>query len=896
MLKLTFRNLWARKARLVTSSFAVILGVAFLVGTLVLTATLGKVFDDLFADAYRGTDAVVRVKSSFKSDGPFSTRDRVPASLVAKVAAVPGVATAEGGVDGQAQLIKPNGKVLQVNAPTFGYNWRASPKLNPFRLTGGRVAKADDEIVVDAGMFKRAKLKLGDRVKVVTQRPTESFTVVGRASFGSSDGQAGATSIFFTTPTAQRLLGEPGYYSQIGVVAAPGIAQEAIANRITKALHDGRLETVTGKALTNELQKILKNALKFFNYILVGFAAVALIAGTFVIYNSFSILVAQRTREMALLRAVGALGSQVRASLLLESAVIGLLASVIGAGLGVLLAIGLKALFGVLGFDLPSAGVTVRPSAVVVGVIVGFGVTVISAVAPAIRASRIAPLAALRDVAIDRSGTSRSRFFAGMLSLGVVAACIAGGVIKGKGTGAALIGIGFLAGIVAAAVLGPLAAKVLGGPMGGRVVGALVVGIGGLAGLGALGSFVAGITKNPVAAIIGAALLGVLARGLIKAGMAAFSIVGGLARQNAVRNPKRTAGTAMALTVGVGVVTMILTLSSSLTGTFTGAINKQVKAEYLISSGRNRGFSPTVIEEIRKLPGVAGVSPWSQSQARIAGAGGDKSPVAIDPATLPSVVDLGPTDGRIADLSEPDTIAIARKSANQNHWKVGSILAAELPKGKTKLRVVAIYKNTDGLNSAYYLVSEGFAKKWFTSSLVTFGYVKLAPGADRKTVEAGANKALIAYPNAELKTKKQYIKEVLGNIAQLLALIGVMLFLSILISVLGIANTLALSIFERKREIGLLRAIGTTRDQTKGIVRWESMIVSLLGTLAGLILGLVFGIAFVKAIGKSAGIKLTLPVQAIGVIGLAVVVGLVASLLPARRAARTNVLEALTAQ
>ena len=239
MLKLTFRNLWARKARLLTSSFAVILGVAFLVGTLVLTATLGQVFDDLFADAYRGTDAVVRATSSFKQEGPIdSGRSRLPEELVARVAAVPGVTTAEGAVTGYAQLVKPNGKVYQTNAPNFGYNWRTSSKLNPFRVTGGRLPSADSEIVVDAGMFKRAKLKLGDRVNVLSTRPTEAFTVVGEASFGKSNSQAGATAIFFTTRAAQRLLGEPGKFDSIAAVAGTGITQETIATKIEAAIRD----------------------------------------------------------------------------------------------------------------------------------------------------------------------------------------------------------------------------------------------------------------------------------------------------------------------------------------------------------------------------------------------------------------------------------------------------------------------------------------------------------------------------------------------------------------------------------------------------------------------------------------------------------------------------------
>ncbi|MDQ1508633.1 MAG: putative transport system permease protein [Actinomycetota bacterium] len=859
MFKVTWKGLIAHKLRFVLTGIAVILGVAFISGTFVFTATIQQTFDDLIANIYKGTDAQVRGPEAFKNNqgGPGATpRPPIPASVEKIVDTAPGVEAAQGNVQIEyAQLVDHKGKAIGnpgQGAPALGFGWNPVKQLNQFNLVpGGHPPRNADEIVIDKGSADKGHLHVGETVKVLTGLPPKDYKIVGIARFGTADNLAGASVVLFTLPEAQRIAGLPGQFDYIGIVGRAGLSQEEVAADVRTTLRQhglGTLEVVTGKKLIDENQSQIGKALGFLNTGLLIFAFVALIVGAFIIYNTFSIVVAQRTREMALLRAIGASTRQVLGSIIGESLVIGVIASAIGVLGGIALAIGLRWVMSLLGIDLPGSGAVVPAKAVIWGMLVGTIVTLLSSIVPARNAARVPPVAALRDVAIEqpiRKGV-RLGIGGGLGVLGVIA--LLSGLFAGAGIWFVILGAVLI--FVGVFVLGPLYAR-----------------------------FVSSVLGVPIARLKG--------------------ITGTLARENAGRNPKRTSVTAAALMIGVALVGFITVFATSAKKSFLSTIDAQISSDYVINSGGSfggTGLSPRLDREIAKLPAIDASTP-----VRVGPADVNKSVdliAAVDPVPAQKLFALKSVGGKLSDLT-PDGIAISKTSADKHHWKIGSTIPVKFAKtGNTRLRVEMIYDEKQlALPGGGNLISLQGYEKHFSQQLDALIFAKLKPGVSPEEGRKAIEPLLKGYPTAKLQDNAQYKADQVKNLNQLLGLIYGLLIFAVIIAFIGIANTLALSIHERTREIGLLRAVGESRRQVRSMIRWESVIISLLGTLLGLAIGLFFGWAVVVALHDQGITKFDPAVTTqILIVVIAGFSGIIAAILPARRAAKLDVLQSISSE
>jgi putative ABC transport system permease protein len=847
MFRTTLKELSARKLRLLTTSIAVLLGVAFMAGTLVLTDTIGKTFDDLFADVNSGTDAFVRGEAAFEAEEMGGQRARLDASLADTIAAVDGVAVAEPSIQAYAQIVDKDGEPMgdpEMGAPTFGANWLADDDLNPFELASGRAPEAADEVVIDRGSAKAAGYAVGDRASVVTQTGEQPVTIVGVATFGGADSPGGASFALFTLDAAQTYLTAPGKVDAIKVVAEEGVSDTQVVERIAQVAPD-RVEVLTGAEITAEDQQDVEEGLSFFNTFLLTFALIALFVGSFIIYNSFSILVAQRGKDMALLRAIGASRRQVLGSVLLEAVVVGLIASVAGLVAGIGVASGLKAMLDAMGIDIPAGSIVVTTSTVVVSMLAGLGVSVASAILPARRASRVAPVAAMRDVAVDSSGSSRRRAVIGTAVTGLGAASIAQGLFAGGDSAILAVGIGVALVFLGVAVLGPILAR-------------------------------------PISRVLGSPLPHVK-------GMS-----GTLARENAMRNPKRTSATAAALMIGVALVGFITILASSTKASIAESLDTSFQGDLVIDSGTyaGGGLDPQLAADIADLPEVGAVSGLRNAPAEVDGS--STMIVGVDAATIGDIFDLGVTEGALTDLGASE-IAIQSDTAADHGWSVGDTVPVRFAEtGVQQLTVAALYDDGDLAGS--YLAGNSLLEANVADQFDSMVFVRFADGVDEEAATAAVTATAAQNPLAEVQDREAFQASMAEQIDMLLNLIYALLALAVIIALLGIANTLALSIFERTRELGLLRAVGMTRAQVRSTVRWESVIIALLGTTLGLAIGTSFGWVMVKALEGEGLNTFTIPVgQLAVVVVVAAVAGVAAAVLPARRAAKLDVLQAISA-
>jgi putative ABC transport system permease protein len=845
MFRTTVKTLVARKLRLFTTSFAVLLGVAFMAGTLVLTDTIGKTFDKLFADANAGTDAYVRAEVAFDSEWFGDQRPRLDASLVDTINAVPGVAVAEGHIEAYAQLVDKAGKPIgnpNMGAPVVGSEWLSSGDLNPFDLSSGRPPKADDEVVIDKGSADSAGFVVGDSTTVLTQAGPQQVKIVGIAKFGDTDSPAGASFTMFTPSAAQAYLTHPGKIDAIKVVAEPGVSEQQLVDNIAKIVPAGT-QVLTGAQITKEDQAAIKDDMSFFNIFLLVFAGIALFVGSFIIYNSFSILVAQRTREMALMRAIGASRRQVTRSVLLEAGVVGLIASALGLAAGVGVAAGLKALLAGIGIDIPAGGVVLTSKTVIVSTIAGLGVSVASAVFPARRAAKVPPIAAMRDVAIDHSSRSRRRVVNGSIITGLGAVAMAAGLFGGAGI--APVGLGALLVFVGVAVLGPVLAR-------------------------------------PISRVIGAPLPRLK------------GVAGNLARENAMRNPKRTSATAAALMIGVALVGFITILASSTKASVAANVDKTFNGDLVVSSnvGGAGGLSPDLADKLSALPELGAVTGLRMAPVEVDGSG--TILVSAEPHAMQQIADFGLAEGSLDDLHS-DEIAVSKGIADHKGWALGQKIPVRFAEtGTQQLTMVATYTE-DATIGEYFVGLEAYdaniADRFDSKVLMT-----VADGANFDEARAAVTAAAADYPQGEVQDRNEYRDAQTKNMDMLLNLIYALLALAVFIALLGIANTLALSIFERTRELGLLRAVGMTRRQLRATVRYESVIIALLGTTLGLAIGTAFGWSIVKALEHEGLDTFAFPVSQLAVVTMiAALAGVAAAALPARRASRLNVLGAITA-
>jgi putative ABC transport system permease protein len=853
MFRVTVKGLLAHKLRFVLTALAVILGVAFMAGTLVLTDTIERTFDELFADVNEGTDAYVRSKESLESDFGPEQRERVSAGLVPGIEAVEGVEVAEGSLQFYAQLVDKDADTIGnpgQGAPTFGFNWNEVDALNPFRLQpGGKAPDAADEVVIDQGSADEANFELGDRVNVLTQSSPRKYEIVGIAKFGDADRPAGATVALFATAEAQRIVGAEDQFDAIAVVGEGGVSQQDLQARIRTALDDPALEVLTGEEITAEDQSEIQDALSFIRIPLFVFAGIALLVGAFIIFNTFSIVVAQRTRELALLRAVGSSHGQVMGSVLAESLVVGVLAAGVGLLAGVGLSVGLKALLSGFGFDIPGGGVVVAPRTVVVALGVGTVITVVSAVFPAWRASRVPPLAAIRDVAVEGQAGIALRAFIGLVVSAIGATGILVGLFGDLDKGIYVLALGALLVFVGVTILGPAFAR-------------------------------------PVTRVIGWPLPRL--RGL----------TGTLARENAMRNPRRTSATAAALMIGVAIVGFFTVFASSLKASVNAQVDRAFTADFVIGTGGGfggfGGFSPDLARRVAELPEVGASSPLRFNEAEVAG--DSEFLVALDPRTAEELFELDVQEGRVAALSDDD-LAVSDSAARDHGWTVGSTVPVRFPNGVARLTVRTVYGNgtREGL-SDYAISLDNYALR-YPEVIDNQVYVQLAPGVDGVEGRKALEQAAKPFPNAEIEDRTEFKESFAAQVNQVLGLVYVLLFLAVLIALIGIANTLALSVYERTRELGLLRAVGMSRRQLRSSVRWESVIIAVLGTVLGLTIGVLFGWAVIVALRDEGFEKFSpSPGQLAVVVVAAALAGVVAAAFPARRAAKLDVLRAITTE
>ena len=844
MLTATLRAMIAHKLRLVLTTASISLGVAFLAGTLVLTDTMGLAFEQLFGKVSSGTDAVVRTHAPYTaSEGIGTSRAPIAETALTDISKVDGVRAAEGSVSGYALLTDNDGRAILTSggAPTMGYNMPADEGLRgDVDLLSGSAPDAPGEVAIDATSAEDNDIAVGSTIKVLFQGPTQEFTVVGTVGFGGEKNLGGTTSAYFETETAQTVLGMPGSFDSIGVSAEDGVSQAELTKRLSAVVPDGA-EAVTGKTVAQENSDAVEKDLKMVGILFMIFAGIALFVGSFIIWNTFTMIVTQRSREIALLRAIGATRRQVLRSLMLEAVLLGVAASAIGIGLGMGVAKGLTMLMDAVGFSLPSTSLQLEGRTILVSLLVGTLVTVVAALVPARRATKVLPVEALRESTPGAEKPSKRRAFIGLAIIGAGAAAITSALYAGADM--KIFGAGLLVTLVGVMVSLPLAVR-------------------------------------PLAAVIATPLK---LRGL----------PGELAKQNALRNPRRTSSTAAALMVGLTLVVSMGVFASSLKASFGDVISDQTNADLYLSSSsaQGPGFSPSVISAVQAVDGVDKVSAGGWGQARFDN--GDTSYSAIDPATAEEVMNLDVSQGSLADLGE-DGVMVSKKIATAKGWKLGDVIPAEFAvSGKHQLHVVAIYDGK-GWISDNFVISIEEQNAFAGAQLVASGLITLAAGADKADVQKAISAALADHPDAKVLDQKGYEKEASGFIGKMLTFVTVMLLLAVLIALLGIVNTLALSVFERTRELGLLRAVGMTRAQVRAMVRWESVVISLIGAVSGAALGIGIGLALSQAL-KDEGIKaISIPGPQIALyVALAAVAGVLAAVGPARSAAKVDVLRAV---
>jgi putative ABC transport system permease protein len=841
MLRAAWKSLLGRKLRLLMSTFAIVLGVAFVGGSLIFTDTLNKSFVAIF-DSSVG-DVVVRPVGSGDTDTP--TTMTMPANLVDKLVDVPGAARADGNVVtfGVFVIGKNNRVIGGQGAPGLGVNDSTAPAahgVKGLQVVDGRAPRNENEVAIDAATVRRADLFIGEKVRLVSagRKALLQPRLVGIADYPEGGSLNGATVSIFDTKSAQDLfLQGKDAFSTVWVTAKDGVSQEELRDEVAKQLPKG-YEAVTGDKAADQAASELLQAISFITIFLLVFAGIALVVGSFLIVNTFSMLVAQRSRELALFRALGASRKQVTRSVLFEAFVVGLFGSTLGLGLGVLLAMGIRWAFSKIGLDLSGQPLVFGLRTPLAAYGVGLVVTMVAAYLPARRSSRIPPIAALRDdVAMPESSLRRRLLVGGAMML----------------VGIAAGGLGLFADV----------------PRPGYWVGGGAL----LAMLGMAAASPA--TSKPFLA---------LAAGTYRR---VFGSIGVLAGQNSLRNPRRTAATASALMIGLTLVTTMSIAGSSAKASIDRTIERTFLGDIVISNAIGQGFSPEIAGTAAKEPGVQSVTRFRYAPVKLHGE--RKFLTGADPLTLTEVMRLDLTAGSLGDFTG-DTLLVSKKEAADNGYKIGQELTFGFPKGPTKLRIVGIHdaEFASYLTTIDALVNGGFAAQ--DSSLL----LKLDPGANSARVKAGLERATEKLPIITVKDQAEYAAEQRGSIDPLIYIIYALLGLALVIAVLGVVNTLGLSIIERTREIGLLRAIGVDRRQMRRMVSLESVAIAVLGALMGIGMGLVFGIALMASL-RDEGLEVTrIPWVNLGIYLLAaLVIGLVAALLPARRAGRLDVLKAI---
>ncbi|MCC5948008.1 MAG: ABC transporter permease [Nitriliruptoraceae bacterium] len=839
----TVKGLLAHKLRLAMTALAVILGVAFVAGSFILTDTIERSFQGVINDIAGGIDLQVRPEGTGADfEAGFSQeRATVPATLLDEVRDVEGVALADAVVSGQAQVIDADGQpVGGMGPPTLGLNAPTEEGFAGIEVREGRLPTSRGEVALDAFTVRTQGLEVGSAITILAGGPLEEVTLVGSVGFGAADNLAGATVLLFAFDEALERFSPTGDYDQIEILVEDGAELATVADRVASVVSDG-VEVVTSEQLVEENTEAVAGVLGVFSTALLAFAGVALFVGVFIIVNTFSITVAQRVREFALLRAIGAGRRQIMTSVLVEAGVLGLLGGLVGLALGVLLAIGLRALLAAFGLDLPAEGLLVLPRTIVVGLVVGLVVTVAAAIAPALRATRIAPVQALQSAAVPTPARRGwGRLVAGSLVtlIGVVLLVIGlvadGGVAAlGGGAGAVFIGV---------ALLSPLLAR-------------------------------------PVVSVLGLPIARLL------------GIRGELARENAMRNPRRTATTASALMVGVGLVGFVGILGASLTASLGDAVDEVYRLDLDVRSTTFQAIPAAIGDDLAALGETELALTQRLGQFELDDA--QRFLFGVDTDRVTDIYAIEVTEGSLDELAAGG-IALSESAAERDGVGLGDALQVRFPAtGEATLDVRAIY---DGRSiDVDYMIDTAFYREFYVSDEVFAIGVLLADGVSPEDGQGAVDAALAAYPGVVAMDRTAVRENLTAQVDQVVGLVYGLLGLAIVIAFVGIVNTLALSVFERVRELGLLRAVGMSRRQVRSMIRWESVLISVLGVTLGLGVGLFFGWLLVQALQDDFPLRLVIPTGQLALaVVIAVVAGVLAGVLPARRAARVDVLRAVT--
>jgi len=848
MLQVALKGLAGRKLRAFLTGFAIVLGVAMVSGTFVLTDTLKAGFGEIFTSVYKSSDAVVTGKSAIGNGNNGNIAPSMPESLLAKVQSLPDVSAAKGGVSDQAQLVGRDGKVISNGfAPglAFSVDPNGTQQFNPLVLTSGTWPRGPHEIAIDKSTADKKHYAVGNTIGAVARGPVQQYRITGVVKLGNVSSIGGATMAIFDLPTAQKIFGKVGKLDAIDVAARQGISPAQLVAEIKPILPP----TAQVRSGTQEAAKQVQDTSAFTSILqkfLLAFGGIALFVGIFVIANTLSITIAQRAREFGTLRTLGATRRQVMISVIVEGGVIGILASVSGLFIGLGIAKGLEALFVSFGIDLPHGNTIFATRTVIVSLVVGTVVTVLASLLPALRATRVEPIAAVREGVLPPSRLARFGMPAALVTLAVALALLLfGGLATGASGVQRLLAIGL--GVVISFIGMALAAPKLVPPLAST--------------LGWPGARFGGVS-------------------------------GSLARENAMRHPARTASTAAALMIGLALVTAVGVLASGLKATFEQAVDQQFLGDYALTS--ENGFTPTGVaseQALRGVPGVLVVSGVRAGEGKVFGSHVDVTGVEPNVGRVIKITWKSGGPGVPAALGDSGAF-VSSTYAKDHHLVMGSPIPLKLPTGETvPLRVRGIFKAPSGGSPfGNVTISTSLFDRIYQEPQNVFAFINMAGGVTPQNT-AALTSALKEFPDAKIQTESAFKKQQEAGINVFLNLLYVLLSLSILVSLFGIVNTLVLSVFERTRELGMLRAVGLTRRQTRRMIRHESVVTALIGASLGIPLGVGLALLVGQALGS---FTLAIPWGTLIVFVIAAIIaGLLAAIFPARRAARLNVLAAL---
>lgn len=842
MLRIAWKNVLARFGRILLTALAIIASTAFLSGTFIFRDTLERTFDALFADVYDNVNVYVQSSSSVETAFGFEVRDKLPFSTAATVAAVPGVVDAQPSVQDDAVVIGANGEPISARAsPSFGASINEG-QLSVWRIIEGTSPIGPEQMALDDQTAAEAGYVIGDSVKVNAEGGSRTFTLVGITQYNEISTPGNAKWALFDAATASDFVSKPGFVDAVLVAGDGTIADDELAARVQAALPDGQ-EALTGAQIVEQSQSEVEKGLGFFTIFLSIFSFIALGVGCFVIYNVFSITAAQRRRENALLRAVGASRRQVTRMMLLEALAVGVIGSLIGLVAGVGLAIGIRELLDSIGFGIPARGLVLTAPTVAITLIAGITTTMIAAIVPAIAAGRISPVAAMAESTFEQVRSNRGRVLLAIIAL--------------------FAGVGSVVAVINGADALLLALAV------GLVIGGVLL----------LGPVMA----NPIATVLGRPV------------QALRGVTGGMARNNVLRNPKRTARTAAPVLIGVALVTGASVFASSIKSQLEDTIGKQFLGDYVINSsnGGSLSFGQEFVDELNTLPAVGDATGLGFTRLQYVESGKAGFSTTINPATAASLLDYDFVEGGVADLT-PDGILVSEGEAKRQGLTMGGTVDMQVAEKAVTLTVQGIYRSTE--LAQVRVVHRDLLNGTSLSSSAGFVVLTRAPGVSDADFRAAVGRTVDDYGIGELQDRQQFIDGRGDLIDQSLAFIYGLLALSVVIAIFGIVLTMLLAVYERRRETGLLRAVGMTRSQVRMMVRWESVLTSLYGAVVGVVLGLVLGYVIIVALRDQGLTTYTVPVKAIAFIVVAAfVVGVLAAVIPARRATRFDILRAIAA-